>query len=70
MSSGAFYVGDRVTALNSFLGLGMKVITCYSASEDFIIFFPTLGREDLASMLMTDAKKLNTYTPLKVSGHF
>ena len=49
----------------------MKVITCYSASEDFInYFFPTLGREDLASMLMTDAKKLNTYIPLKVSGHF
>lgn len=31
--------GDRVTALNSFLGVGNEVITCYSASEDFINYF-------------------------------
>ena len=33
----------------------------------FHFFFSTSGREDIASMLLTDKRNLNAYSPLKVS---
>ena len=35
--------------------------------NDLFHFFSTSGREDIASMLLTDKRNLNAYSPLKVS---
>ncbi|XP_027050305.1 anaphase-promoting complex subunit 1-like [Pocillopora damicornis] len=41
-------------------------LRCFDSDADKVVaFLASSGREDLASMLMTDAKKLNTYIPLK-----